>query len=79
MSKLWEPKRGADYLRRLIRMVQVQDARVTLWKTVIVAMILFVALAVDAQVSSRAGALGPATQSKSSAPKAANSFSHDWH
>jgi len=74
MSKLWEPKRGADYLTRLIRMVHVADARVTLWKTVIVAMILFVSLAVDAQVPSRAGAPGPATQPKSSAPKVANSY-----
>jgi cytochrome oxidase Cu insertion factor (SCO1/SenC/PrrC family) len=51
-------------------MAHVPGVRVTLCQAVIVAMILFVALAVNAQVPSRAGAPGPATQPKSSAPKA---------
>lgn len=79
MNKLWKPKSGANYLVRLIRMVHEQDAGVTLWKTVIVAIILFVALAVDAQAPSKAGALGRAIQPKSSAPKTVSPYYCPMH
>jgi len=79
MNKLWEPKRGADYFIRLMRAVHRHDARVTLWKTVIVAIILFVALAVDAQTPSKTGAAGPTIQPKSSASKAVNSYYCPMH
>lgn len=79
MNKLSGRKGSADYSRRLIRTLHERDALLQLWKSVIVAIILFVALAVDAQAPSTAGAPGPAIQPKSPATKAVNSYYCPMH
>jgi len=72
-------KRGSDYFMRLTCTVHWPDALITLSKSVIVAIILFAALAVDAQAPLTASALEPVIQPKSSAPKAVKSYYCPMH